>query len=110
MSGTTQMGKSPAIPPPMLEKADVLLAWILLYQDERVHPREAGFHDLNTGDVAVEQLATKIFPSVESSQPGVKIGMFFSQAATTHAILRIDFDRSVDRAAAISWYMHSYGK
>ena len=53
---------------------------------------------------------TKMFPSVESSQPGTKMGRFFSAAASSHEPAGSIWYESRIRPSRSSWYMISCGK
>src|SRR6185503_928408 len=83
MRGTAQIGKSPAIPPPIWKNP---MEWFLhsfLYQSTKnpicSTPDLTMEYRLKSFDMTCD---TKILPNVESSQPGLTIGRFFSLAAS----------------------------
>jgi hypothetical protein len=87
--GTTQIGKSPAMPPPIWKKPIEpsplfsCLAVFVYHAGELGHVLDAGAHRVDVLDVARDDVAANMLPRVESSQPGTMIGRFFSQAASS---------------------------
>src|ERR1700722_5367849 len=82
ISGTTQMGKSPAMPPPIWKKpTDCVLVFFWYHSINAAICSRPDFTTWKLETSPRTVLATKILPSVESSHPGVKIGRFFSLAA-----------------------------
>src|SRR5690606_1044479 len=86
--GTTQIGKSPAIPPPIWKKPIEDFAEVSLYQSINLF-----MYSRPVLTVRIESTLlfltcpTNILPSVESSQPGTKMGRFFSAAASNQEFL-----------------------
>src|SRR5215470_16051485 len=105
------MGKSPAMPPPIWKKPTEDFGAVDRYHSARhiiVSMPPLTVWGLLT--LPSMQRAAKTLPSVESSQPGTKIGRFFSQAAS----IQLSFG-SISYAVfclknKIRRYMNSYGK
>src|SRR5579883_2420202 len=76
--GTTQMGKSPAIPPPIWKKPMEDSADVFVYQSASEIIYSMPVLTVCTFLILPEiQWLAYMFPSVESSQPGTKTGIPF---------------------------------
>src|SRR3990172_7460002 len=87
MRGTRQMGKSPAMPPPIW-KNPIGEEQVFLYQE--TSEAICSVPDLTVSScfsVFLMTWETKMLAVVESSQPGTKMGSFFSQAASSQEFL-----------------------
>ncbi len=86
--GTTQIGKSPAMPPPIWKNPTGLFGAVFVYHSARNCMYSMPVLTVWTFFTSPSmQCAAKMLPSVESSQPGTKIGRFFSAAARSHESL-----------------------
>jgi hypothetical protein len=89
--GTTQIGKSPAMPPPIwknpIEPSPLLqlLGGLRIPLGQPRHVFDAGAHGVHVLDRhPSRQRPAYMLPRVASSQPGTMMGRFFSQAASIH--------------------------
>src|SRR5690606_23776900 len=80
--GTTQIGKSPEIPPAIWKKPTPFPSELARYHSVRYIMYSIPDFTVEAFKLPLITLAAKIFPVVESSQPGHTIGKFFSAAAT----------------------------
>ena len=80
--GTTQIGKSPAIPPPIWKKPIDACFEVVVYQCASAIMYSIPVRTVWTLPIVpLRQCDAKMFPLVESSQPGTKIGRSRSAAA-----------------------------
>ena len=88
--GTTQIGKSPAMPPPIWKKPIEPTPRrsgraVFVYQSASVIMYSMPVRTVWTFLTSPRmQWAAYMLPSVASSQPGTHMGRFFSQAASIH--------------------------
>ncbi len=80
--GTTQIGKSPAMPPPIWKKPTPGPPEFFRYQSARNIMYSIPLFMVDGASSPLMQYEAKILPSVLSSQPGTMIGRFFSAAAS----------------------------
>ena len=91
ISGTTQIGKSPAMPPPIWKKPSRrCLVGLLVPVDQRAHVLDAALHDAAVDVAARCTAATNMLPSVESSQPGHEDRQVLLRGGEQPRVLRID--------------------
>ena len=90
------------MPPPIWKKPiELLRRRRAIPLGERHHRLDAALHACATFLTLPEmQCAAKMLPSVESSQPGTKIGRFFSHGREQPAVGRVDLVELLELAAA----------
>jgi hypothetical protein len=82
---TTQIGKSPAMPPPIWKNPIFASLDSRVYQSASIVMYSMPVFTVWTFSTSpVMTCPANIFPIVESSQPGTTIGRFFSIAACIH--------------------------
>src|SRR5580698_3317236 len=109
--GTTQMGKSPAMPPPIWKKPIEDVADVVWYQSANLIMYSMPVRTVCTLHTSPEmQWPAYMLPSVESSQPGTNIGRSRSAAANSHesfGSISYSLSRVPERRIR---YMNSCGK
>src|SRR5438445_12344534 len=86
--GTTQMGKSPAMPPPIWKKPSGVFAVVFVYHSASVIMYSMPVRTVCTFFTSPEMTwPAYMLPSVASSQPGTHMGRFFSVEARINEFL-----------------------